>query len=73
MQYYEISYYRTRNWIDKKYVKSELGSSDAICKTKLKQIHNVEEITEERYNECIAKNKALKSAKAQQKADAFIQ
>ena len=73
MNYYEISYYRTYNWIDKKYVKSELGSSDAICKTKLKQIHNVEEITEERYAECLANIKALKAEKAQQQASAFIQ
>ena len=73
MQYYEISYYRTYNWIDKKYVKSELGSSDAICKTKLKQIHNVEEITEERYNEMKKKQKAQRLEKKQAQQSAFVQ
>ena len=49
MKFYEISFYRNRNWIDKKYVKSELGSSDAIAKTRLKKIVDVQEISEEEY------------------------
>jgi cytochrome c oxidase assembly factor CtaG len=51
MQYFEISYYRSYNWIDKKYVKSEIGATAAIRKTKLKNIVDCVEITEEQYNE----------------------
>ena len=51
MHYYEISYYRSYNWTDKKYVKSELGSTDAIRKTKLNNITDCVEITEDQCNE----------------------
>jgi len=69
MYYFEISYYKSYHWIDKKYVKTELGSTDAIRKTKLKNILEVTEITEEQYKEYKAKQKALKQAK---KDNSFI-
>lgn len=51
MKYYEIAYYKHRNWIDKKYVSSELGATDAIRKTGLKNsIVEVTEITKEQFD-----------------------
>lgn len=74
MQYFEISYRRTYYWIDKKYVKTELGATDAIRKTKLKNsIIDVVEITEEQYKEYKAKQKAFKEAKKAREAENFIQ
>lgn len=74
MQYFEISYRRTYYWVDKKYIKTELGVTDAIRKTKLKNsITDVVEITEEQYNEYRAKQKALKEAKKAREAESFIQ
>lgn len=74
MQYFEISYRRTYYWIDKKYVKTELGATDAIRKTKLKNsITDVVEITEEQYKEYKAKQKAFKEAKKAREAENFIQ
>ena len=72
MKYYEISYYRTRNWIDKKYVKSELGVTDAICKTKLKKsITDVIEITEEQYIE-YSKSKIQSDNRRKEIKNSFI-
>jgi hypothetical protein len=73
MKYFEISYRRTYYWIDKKYVKSELGVTDAVRKTRLKEITNVVEITEEQYKEYKAKQKALKEAKKEREKENFIQ
>jgi hypothetical protein len=73
MKYYEISYYRTRNWIDKRYACSELGSSAAIIKSRVKNPLNVEEITEAEYKEYSAKRKAIEAARKQRHADLFLQ
>lgn len=75
MQYFEISYYKSYHWIDKKYVKSELGVTDAITKTRLKfnSISDVTEITEEQYKEYKAKQKAYKEAKKAREAENFVQ
>lgn len=74
MKYFEISYRRSYYWIDKKYVKTELGASDAIRKTKLKNsITDVVEITEEQYKEYTAKQKAFKEAKKVRESENFIQ
>lgn len=74
MQYFEISYRRTYYWIDKKYVKTELGVTDAIRKTKLKNsITEVIEITEEQYKEFTAKKKAEAKAKKEREKENFIQ
>ena len=48
MKYWRISYYRTRNWIHKKYIKSEYAQG-AINKARVKNIVDVEEISEEEY------------------------
>jgi len=64
MQYFEISYYRSYHWVDKKYVKTELGVTDAIQKSRLKKtITNIEEVTEQRYLEIKEKQKRLKQEK----------
>ena len=49
MQYFEIIYDKSYYCIGKKYVKTENGVTDAIRKTRLKNIIDVEEITQEFY------------------------
>lgn len=49
MNYFEIVYYRSRNWIDKKYVQSEWGGSSVAMQSKLKNIIDIIEITEQDY------------------------
>jgi hypothetical protein len=48
MKYWKISYYKTRNWIDTKYIKDEYAQG-AINKARVKNIIDVEEISEEEY------------------------
>ena len=48
MKYWRISYYKTRSWIDKKYIKSE-DAQGAINKARVKNIVDVEEISEKEY------------------------
>jgi hypothetical protein len=48
MKYWKISYYRTHNWIDTKYIKDEYAQG-AINKARVKNIVDIEEISEEEY------------------------
>jgi len=48
MKYWRISYYRTHNWIDVKYIKDE-HAQGAINKARVKNIVDVQEITEKDY------------------------
>ena len=62
MVYLEISYYKSYNWIDKKYVKDEYVQG-AINKARVKTIVDVTEITEEEYKAGTARQKAAAQAK----------
>ena len=62
MKYWRIDYYRTRNWIDTKYIKDECAQG-AINKARVKNIVDVQEITAEEYNAGLAKRKAAAQAK----------
>jgi len=62
MKYWRISYYRTHNWIDTKYIKDEYVQG-AIDKARVKNIVDVQEITEEEYKAGLAKRKAAAQAK----------
>ena len=57
MKHWRISYYRTHNWIDAKYIKDEFAQG-AINKARAKNIVDVEEISEEEYKAGLAKRKA---------------
>ena len=74
MKYYRINYIRTRNWIDYKVVKTEIGESDAIRKTKLNpsRITEVFEITHEEFETYRQKIAERKEAEEQRRAQAFI-
>lgn len=72
MEYYEVSYYRTQCWIDKKYIQTELGSSDAIMKARVKNIVDVKEISEERYMECKTRKRDEAKKKKALREDGFI-
>ena len=48
MKYWKISYYRTRNWIDTKFIKDKCAQG-AINKARVKNIVDIEEISEEEY------------------------
>ncbi len=48
MKYWRISYYRTHNWIDTKYIKDK-SAQGAIKKARVKTIVDVQEATEEEY------------------------
>ena len=62
MKYWRINYYRTRNWIDTKYIKDEYAQG-AIDKARVKNIVDVQEITEEEYKAGLAKRKASAQVK----------
>ena len=62
MKYWKISYYRTHNWIDAKYIKDE-HAQGAINKARVKNIVDVQEITEKDYKAGLAKRKAASQAK----------
>lgn len=49
MKYWKISYYKTRNWINTKFIKDECAQG-AINKARVKNIVDVEEISEEEYD-----------------------
>ena len=61
MKHWRISYYRTNNWIDAKYIKDECAQG-AINKAKVKNIVDVEEISKEEYKTGLAKRKAAAAA-----------
>jgi hypothetical protein len=62
MKHWRISYYRAHNWIDAKYIKDECAQG-AINKARVKNIVDVEEISEEEYIAGFAKRKAAAQAK----------
>ena len=68
MKYWEISYYKTHNWIDKKYIKDEYAQG-AINKARVKNIVDVQETTEEYYKAGLAKRKAAAQAKKARRAE----
>ena len=68
MKYWKISYYRTHNWIDTKYIKDEFAHG-AIKKARVKNIVDVEEISEEEYKAGLARWKAAAQAKKARRAE----
>ena len=68
MKHWRISYYRTHNWIDAKYIKDEYAQG-AINKARAKNIVDVEEISEEEYKAGLAKRKAAAQAKREHRAE----
>jgi hypothetical protein len=68
MKYWEISYYKTHNWIDTKYIKDEYAQG-AINKARVKNIVDVQETTEEDYKAGLAKRKAAAQAKKARRAE----
>jgi len=69
MIFYEIAYYRTRNWIDKRYVKTDCG--DPLNKLKIKNVVEVTEITEEQYKKYSTERKE-REARRKEYAHRFI-
>ncbi len=53
MKYWRIDYYRTRNWIYVKYIKDKCAQG-AIKKARVKNIIDVQEITENEYRAGLA-------------------
>jgi hypothetical protein len=70
MKYWRISYYRTHNWIDTKYIKDEYAQG-AIDKARVKNIVDVQEITEEEYKAGLAKRKAAAQVKKTRRIKKF--
>jgi hypothetical protein len=68
LKYWKISYYKTRNWINTKYIKDEYAQG-AINKARTKNIVDVEEISEEEYKAGLAKRKAAAQAKKARRAE----
>jgi hypothetical protein len=68
MKYWRIEYYRTRNWIDAKYIKDEYAQG-AINKARVKDIVDVQEITEEDYKDGLAQRKAAAQARKARRAE----
>ena len=54
MKYWRIDYYRTKNWINTKYVKDK-SAQKAIKKARVKNIVDVREITENDYKAGLAR------------------
>jgi hypothetical protein len=63
MKYWRIDYYRTHNWIDAKYIKDECAQG-AINKARVKNIVDVQEITEKNYKAGLAAAQAKKARRA---------
>lgn len=68
MKYWRIDYYRTHYWIDTKYIKDEFVQG-AINKARVKNIVDMQEITEEDYKAGLAKRKAAAQAKKARRAE----
>lgn len=68
MKYWEISYYKTYHWIDKKYAKDEFAQG-AINKARVKSIVDVQEITEAEYKAGLARRKAAAQARKERRAE----
>jgi hypothetical protein len=68
MKYWRIDYYRTRNWIHAKYIKDECAQG-AIKKARVKNIVDVQEISEEEYKAELARRKAAAQAKKALRAE----
>jgi len=58
MKHWRISYYRTHNWINTKYIKDE-HAQGAINKARVKNIIDVEEISEKEYKAGLAKRESI--------------
>ena len=71
MKYWRIDYYRARNWIHAKYIKDECAQG-AIKKARVKDIVDVQEITEKEYKAELAKRKAAAQAKKARRAGCQI-
>ena len=67
MKYWRVEYYRTRNWIHVKYIKDECAQG-AIRKSRVKNIVNVEEISEEEYK--AGRNAARQTVTSSDRPDA---
>lgn len=68
MKYWRLDYYRRHNWIDTKYIKDEF-SLGAINKARVKNIVDLQEITEEEYRAGLARRKAAAQAKRERRAE----
>lgn len=68
MKYWRLDYYRRHNWIDTKYIKDEF-SLGAINKARVKNIVDLQEITEEEYRAGLARRKAPAQAKRERRAE----
>jgi len=68
MKYWRIDYYRTRNWIDTMYIKDKCVQG-AIKKARVKNIVDVQEISEEEYKAGLAERKAAAQAKKARRAE----
>ncbi len=66
MKYYEVCYYRSYHWIDRKYLKMDCG--DPATKAKVRNITSINEITETEYKTGLER----KRASAQAKRERFI-
>ena len=62
MKYWRIDYYRTNNWINQKYIR-DACVQEAINKARVKNIVDVQEITEKDYKAGLAKRKVAALAK----------
>ena len=72
MTYWEISYYRTHNWIDKRYVSAELGVTQAIRKARVKNPIDAVEITQEEYIKYSKIKKEQAKAKKERNENRYI-
>jgi hypothetical protein len=62
MKYWRLDYYRRHNWIDAKYIKAECAEG-AIKKARVKNIIDLQEITEAEYRVGLARRKAAVQAR----------
>ena len=58
MKYWRIGYYKTRNFINNKYIKDKCAQG-AIKKARVKHITDVVELTEEEYKAALARRYAI--------------
>ena len=63
MKYFRIDYYKSNSSITYKIIKTKIDANDAIKKSKVKNICEVTEVTEEEYNKYMQmKNNNLQEA-----------
>lgn len=68
MKYWRLEYYRRHNWVDTKYIKDEYVQG-AINKARVKNIVDLQEITEEEYRAGLARRRAAAQAKRERIAE----